>query len=91
MKTATFVRFLPSFRDGSLYQLSHPITYCDEYKQRLTCTLANVVIEGEATQAYPANLNGHFMSWIALPRSRIKGKNHKKCLEKLGFKVVKET
>ena len=91
MKTATFVKFLPSYLNGSLYQLSHPVHYVDEYRHREKATFLNVKTENGFTEAFPANLNGHFACTLPLMKARIEGKNHEECLKRLGYHIINQT
>lgn len=88
MKTASFVKFLPSYLNGSLYQLSHEISYVDAYRQKQKTYWLSLSTQGGFTEAYAANLNGHFMCSSPLVKSR-SGEKHEGCLERLGFKLIK--
>lgn len=87
-KSATLVKSLPSYLDGSLYQLSEPIFYIDQWRQKLKTTWINIKTEDGFTEAFAADVNGHFLSQIPIVKSRMKGKKHQECLERLGFKMI---
>ncbi len=86
--SAILVRSLPSYLDGALYQLSEPIFYVDQWRRKLKTTWINIKTEDGFTEAFAADVNGRFLSQNPITKSRVKGKKHKECLSRLGFKMI---
>lgn len=87
-KSATLVKSLPSYLDGSLYQLSEPIFYVDQWRRKLKTTWINIKTEDGFTEAFASDVNGCFLSQHPITKSRVKGKKHKECLGRLGFNII---